>query len=55
MKLIELEGVYVNPDAVCLVREADPNAQGFQTEVICDNGSQLFKLALQEVATLLQR
>jgi hypothetical protein len=53
MELVEIEGVWLNPDAVCLVRAADANEQGWRTEVILQAGQQLFKQPPEAVASAL--
>lgn len=53
MKMVEIEGVWLNPDCVCIVRKTDHNGLGFQTEVIMESGMQMFRVPPEEVAKAL--
>ena len=53
MNLVLIEGVYINPEAVCLVESADMNDLGFQTEVTMQNGRRLFRTGRDVVAEML--
>ena len=55
MRLVVIDGVWVNPDAVCIVREADSNELGFQTELMTEGGVQLLKTKPSDVALFLTR
>jgi hypothetical protein len=45
-------GIFVNPDNVCLVQDADPGdrARGFFSELTHSGGKQLFRLSPEELA-----
>jgi hypothetical protein len=53
VRLVEVDGVFFNPELVSLVERADPNEEGFLTEVHHDGKSRLVRLELRQVVTLL--
>lgn len=53
MILKRIEDCFINPEQVVIVRKADPNDLGYQTEVILANGSQMFKASVMDVALAL--
>jgi hypothetical protein len=50
---VNLEGNWINPEQVCVVRPADSNREGFQTEVILAAGMQTLRMSVEEVAEAL--
>lgn len=51
--MIELEGNLFNTDDIEMVRTADTNAEGFQTELVMVNGMQLLKMTLVEAEKII--
>jgi hypothetical protein len=45
--------VLVNPESVCRVQRADPNAEGFLTELVDEGGKILLRDTMAEVAAKL--
>jgi hypothetical protein len=55
MRFVKIDETYVNPENVCRVGPADPNGEGFLTELVDMAGKQLFKKFPNEVASLLEK
>ena len=53
MAWVELEGKYLNTDDIEVVRAADTNDLGFQTELVLVAGVQLLKMSPAEAAKLI--
>jgi hypothetical protein len=54
MTLVELEGNWINTDQVCVVRPADQDGSGFQTEIVMAAGLQKLKMPVAEAAKALR-
>src|SRR5580700_6658424 len=53
MTLVEIEGNRINTDQVCVVRPADQDGSGFQTEIVMAAGLQKLKMPVAEAAKAL--
>jgi hypothetical protein len=55
MKLVLIDDTYVNPENVCRVGPADPNGEGFLTELVDESGKQLFRVPVVDVVAALTK
>lgn len=53
MAWVELEGNFFNTDDIEAVRHAENNDEGFQTELVLVNGTQMLKMTPNEAARII--
>ena len=53
MAWVELEGNFFNTDDIEAVLHAEPNDEGFQTELVLVNGMQMLKMKPNEAARVI--